>query len=373
MKPPAALNALVSSTQRPLLIEAHDDVAAVMTWLREFEDSPNTFTNYRKEARRLLLWSEQCRGKTLRTLSRDDMLDYQRFLARPMPEERWIGPPRPYDDPRWKPFNGPLKPSSIRQSLVILGALFQYLYDAGYLNANPLALARRSKRLLVDDRALERYLEQDVWDGVVDTLEQMPQDTPRDIAHYQRSRWLFHLLYLSGARRSEVARAVMGDIHLRNGLWWWRVLGKGNKVGDIPVSDPLLAALKQYRSSLGLTPLPLPGEASPLVCRVTGAGQYRCLSDKAIYLIVKQIFALAAARIRGTSPYLADKLDAASTHWLRHTSASHQLDAGIPLLVVSQNLRHSNIQTTRKYLHTEDDSRHAATQVLTIRKKHKDG
>lgn len=48
---------------------------------------------------------------------------------------------------------------------------------------------------------------------------------------------------------------------------------------------------------------------------------------------------------------------------LRHTAASHQLEAGVPLLVVSQNLRHASIQTTRKYLHTEDDARHQASQA----------
>ena len=63
-----------------------------------------------------------------------------------------------------------------------------------------------------------------------------------------------------------------------------------------------------------------------------------------------------------------DTLLAASTHWLRHTAASHQLDAGVPLLVVSQNLRHSTIQTTRKYLHTEDDARHQASQLHGLRR-----
>lgn len=68
---------------------------------------------------------------------------------------------------------------------------------------------------------------------------------------------------------------------------------------------------------------------------------------------------LAAER----EPAQAERLAAASTHWLRHTAASHQLEAGVPLLVVSQNLRHASIQTTRKYLHTEDDARHQASQA----------
>lgn len=38
-------------------IQAEDDWQAIQCWLTEFEDSPQTYRNYRKEAERLLLWS----------------------------------------------------------------------------------------------------------------------------------------------------------------------------------------------------------------------------------------------------------------------------------------------------------------------------
>jgi integrase len=68
-----------------------------------------------------------------------------------------------------------------------------------------------------------------------------------------------------------------------------------------------------------------------------------------------EIFRRAASSC--TNEETRERLLQASTHWLRHTAASHQLDAGIPLMV-SQNLRHASIQTTRRYLHSEDDARH---------------
>ena len=61
---------------RPKLIAAEDDVAAIMTWLREFEDSPNTLINYRKEAGRLLMWAGELRQKGLVQPNREDLLDY---------------------------------------------------------------------------------------------------------------------------------------------------------------------------------------------------------------------------------------------------------------------------------------------------------
>ena len=348
------------------LIQAKTDIDAVLTWLREYESSPHTFTNYRKEAERLLYWTQD-RGKTLGALSRDDLMDYQRFLANPQPAEKWVAPAKPRSHPDWKPFTGPLSASSQRQALTILNTLFKYLREAGYLAANPLALARLGKRRVPASPTIDRNLEPTLWQKVWSSLDTLPNDTPRAARQNARARWLLSLLYLTGARRAEVAQAVMGDIYPRNGMWWWRVVGKGNKVGDIPVGEDLLAALAQYRQHLGLGVLPQLGEQQPLVGRLSAKGQVMPLTDRHICGLVKAVFARTAAQCRATEPAMAAKLEAASTHWLRHTSATHQLDAGVPLLVVSQNLRHSNIQTTRKYLHTEDDVRHAATQALKLR------
>jgi site-specific recombinase XerD len=46
---------------------------------------------------------------------------------------------------------------------------------------------------------------------------------------------------------------------------------------------------------------------------------------------------------------------------MRHTSATHQVDAGIDIRIVKENLRHSMLETTMKYQHTESDSRYEET------------
>jgi integrase/recombinase XerC len=63
----------------------------------------------------------------------------------------------------------------------------------------------------------------------------------------------------------------------------------------------------------------------------------------------------------GADPVGADKLRRASTHWLRHTAATHQADAGNDLRFIQKNLRHASLETTAIYLHADDDRRHAAT------------
>lgn len=56
----------------------------------------------------------------------------------------------------------------------------------------------------------------------------------------------------------------------------------------------------------------------------------------------------------------AEKLRAASSHWLRHTAGSSLVNDGINLTHVRDTLGHSNLSTTSIYVHGEDDARHAA-------------
>jgi integrase len=111
-------------------------------------------------------------------------------------------------DPRWRPFAGPLSPSSERQSFVILNTLFAWLVTAGYLAGKPLSLSRQ--RAHKAKPRLTRFLEDDVWQAVKTSIDAMPRDTARVQEHYARARWLISLLYLMGLRISEVVSNPMG-------------------------------------------------------------------------------------------------------------------------------------------------------------------
>src|SRR6185437_13054697 len=115
-------------------IRADDDVAAIGVWLAEFAHSPHTFRSYRKEARRLLAWATRVRGKAVSSLTREDVLAYEAFLADPTPPALW-------DDEAARV--GPLSMHSQRQAMGIVGGLFTYLVNAGYLAGNPWTLRRR--------------------------------------------------------------------------------------------------------------------------------------------------------------------------------------------------------------------------------------
>jgi len=252
-----------------------------------------------------------------------------------------------------------LAESSCVQAHVILSNLFNYLVEAGYLGRNPFALKRgrsASARAIHD----ERLLEKDSIDYLFQWLESLPAETVREKQHAERALWIISLYYYTAARLREIPAARMADIRLIRGNWWFRVTGKGEKEGLVPVPQALLEALQRYRRFLGLTPLPSPGETTPLVCSVYG--ELKPVSAASLHKIIKAIMKAAADDARtALRPQVAANLEYATTHWLRHSAASHQLEAGLPLLTVSQNLRHAQIETTRRYLHTEDDDRHQAT------------
>lgn len=352
------------------LIDADNDLDAIKTWLSEYQDSPQTFRSYRKEAERLLLWGLIERGLPLSGLNRDDFIAYESFVADPQPQNKWCGPRFPRNSKKWRPFQGPLKPQSQRQALVIIQSLLNYLVEAGYLAANPLALRRRRlPKADNDEQIIERYLEKDLWDFLYNFIIKQTPETKREKDHYERNRYLLSLLYLLTPRVSEVANNTMGSFHERENKWWWHVTGKGNKTQRIPVNATMLDALSRYRSHLKLSPRPCVGEATPLILNITGT---KGITANMVYRLVKEICLLAANELQENDPIKAAKLLQVSTHWFRHTGISHQLDSGVDLLHVNKNARHSKLETTSIYLHTEDDDWHDDMSKHDVNKQYEE-
>ncbi|ODV43858.1 integrase [Cupriavidus sp. UYMMa02A] len=353
-------------------IAAADDLAAVAAWLARYANSPATLQAYRREVERLVLWATLQRGTPLSSLTHEDLLAYEHFLSDPQPAARWVlaaGKKLARSHPDWRPFAGPLSAASTRQAMVILNACFAWLTEAGYLAGNPLSLARRRRGPA--KARVTRYLSHALWDAVKEAVEAMPTDTDRERLHAARCRWLCTVLYLGGLRAAEVAGTTMGAFFCRRDArgierWWLEVIGKGSKPRLVPATDELVAELARYRLAHGLPPTPQPGEGHPLVLPVIGrANREKPLSRGALHLIIKEVFGMAAERLRARGPEWAaqaEVLATASAHWLRHTAGSHMSDGQVDLRHVRDNFGHASIATTSIYLHTEDDARHQATQ-----------
>lgn len=372
-------------------IRADNDLQAIAVWLADSAaDSPHTRANYRKEVERLLMWLAALpEPKAISGLTREDFIAYDWFLADPQPVERWVGKPVPRANPAWRPFTwhrtkkitrgengedivevalkGGLSEASRRQTFDVLRSLYSYLHNVGYLSVNPLAVKTRRRGGKAQRKSIVRFLDRETWYFLVDFIETLPRETKRDQQHYHRVRWLFYLLYLTFARRAEVAAAKMNDFYRdgRDGLWYWHVMGKGSKEREVPVSAELLAEYIAYRRFNGLPDTPGPRDDTPLVLSITGSSE---LTPKSVYLIVKEICTRAAHVLKETDPMKADTLEHATTHWLRHTSATHFVDDGGDLRVAQEKLGHGSIQTTMIYQHNEKTSMHEKSSRLKVRK-----
>lgn len=362
-------------------IAADTDRDALLAWLARFADNANTQANSRREAERLLLWAWVELGKPLSSLTHEDLLMYQRFLADPQPAERWVMPrgrKLPRNHPLWRPFAGTLSPASSRQALVVVNALFSWLVQAGYLAGNPLSLARRRRSKSAPRPS--RLLDAELWDVVKATINAMPLDTPRERATHARARWVFSLFFLCGLRISEIVGNMMGDFFSRDdrsgeARWWLEVLGKGDKTRLVPATSELMVELARYRRSLGLPALPQNGERTPLALPVSwhasakDSAAYKApqpLTRAAVHGIVKDVFELAAQRLTSAgdaSQARVERLRAASAHWLRHTAGSRMADGDTDLRHVRDTLGHASISTTSIYLHAEDDDRHRSIEA----------
>ncbi len=266
--------------------------------------------------------------KPLSSLTREDLLAYEAFLAQP--GEDWIDGKLPRRGGGRRLFDGPLSPNSVRHALGILSGLFGYLVAAGYLAGNPLAIRRQRKvGASIRRAAVDRYLDQGLWRFVLDFVERMPQTTVRERQHYERARWLMRLLHGAGLRATEAAQARAADLTQRRGKWWLHVVGKGGVEGDVPVSDELMSDFARYRVFHGLPPLPGPNETTPLVMSL-GGNRAHGLTSTAIYLVVKAVFVPTADALCSDDPAGADKLRRASTHWLRHYVPLRTMSAVLP-------------------------------------------
>ncbi|MCW3478902.1 site-specific integrase [Neisseriaceae bacterium JH1-16] len=320
---------------------------AIECWLATIEN-PHTHRAYRREAYRLLMWSVSFRRKAVSSLRVEDLRSFFDWLAVPERHPDW--------PVAWRLVNGPLRESSRRQAKIILQALFDYLIDAAYLAANPFRLLgkhQRGREAIAEgfsdegEVAVARWLEPALMNWLRGYLGGLPVATPRARARVERLHFLLGWLYRTAARRSELAGAQMGHIHFAQGLWLWRVRGKGGGVEDVPLDHEARQALVRYRRFRGLSDYPQRGEGRiPLVAALDGVSPVR---DLQVYASLKWLFRRAVPAAELVKPAWGEALRHASTHWLRHSIASHAAAAGVPVHLTAERLRHKSHATTQRY------------------------
>ncbi|PYM35442.1 MAG: tyrosine recombinase XerC [Candidatus Rokuibacteriota bacterium] len=213
-----------------------------------------------------------------------------------------------------------LEPASVGRKLAALRSWFRFLVRRGALQRNA-AREVRGPRL---PKKLVSFLPIDEATALVEGKALRGAARPRDLA-------ILELLYASGLRVSELAALTLDAVD-RAGRTV-RVLGKGRKERIVPFGASAARALEAYLADRAAT------RRGPLFTNHRGGR----LTPRAIHAIVRRS-AVAAGIARRVSP-----------HTLRHTFATHLLDAGADLRAIQEFLGHSRLSTTQRYTHVGAD------------------
>ncbi len=218
---------------------------------------------------------------------------------------------------------------SIARSLSAVRSFYKWMHHAERVEANPARGVATPKQ----DKYLPAYLDRAQIDLLFETAQLRAQDgrfeSARDLA-------ILELFYSTGMRLSELAGINRADIDLVAQVV--KVRGKGRKERIVPVGDHAQLALRNYE-----------GKRDELTKRL-GAR-----TERYAYFLARTGRRIAPRTVQQLVSKFLNAIDedaGLSVHSLRHTFATHLLDAGADLRAVQELLGHSSISTTQIYTHT---------------------
>lgn len=384
--------AVVAYLATTVAFDCEQEYQYAVSFLFSYSASPETFKAYRREVERLLQWCWFEAGILLRDMDREAFEAYLTFAF--SPPRHWIAlksVPRFtcqnghwQANTQWRPYLQRVSKVEKQLGAVQTGdynmrsgarkALFAgvstfctYLLQENYLSRNPVALLRQKSRFIVREQQtrITRKLTDLQWYNVLQVIEKLAQAQPK----YERHVFLLSCFYLLGVRISELATTPLHTPTMQDfsrdetGRWWFTAIGKGNKRREIAVPDALLVALKRYRQSRQLPPLPLRGETSPLLHNYKNTGG---LSIRQIRTLVQECFDKGiAALLEQDQEDAAYDLMAATVHWLRHTAISADVQHR-PRDHVRDDAGHESISTTDRYIDIDRTARHDSARYKSI-------
>ncbi|HDR1344272.1 TPA: tyrosine recombinase XerC [Pasteurella multocida] len=210
-----------------------------------------------------------------------------------------------------------LKECSLALRLSVLRRFFTYLVQQQDINVNPATGVSAPKQ--------NRHLPKNIDAEQVQQLLNNDSKEPIDI----RDRAILELLYSSGLRLSELQSLNLNSINTR--VREVRVMGKGNKERIVPFGRYASHAIQQW---LKVRILFNPKDEALFVSQLGNRLTHRAIQQRLEVWGIKQ----------GLSSHL-------NPHKLRHSFATHMLEASSDLRAVQELLGHSNLSTTQIYTH----------------------
>ena len=221
--------------------------------------------------------------------------------------------------------------SSIARKLATVRSFMKFLTLQGVLHANPAKIVASPK----PESRLPDFMTIDA----VTALMEAP-DAGTDTG--KRDRAILELLYGAGLRVGELVGLDMGDISIGEGLA--RILGKGRKERIVPFGSRAAEALQSYldvrgkRTKTGKSAKAAKDRVSAREAVLLNSWGGR-LTARSVNNILDHYVGQLAQRLK------------VHPHTLRHTFATHMLNAGADLRAIQELLGHESLSTTQKYTH----------------------
>jgi len=278
---------------------------------------------------RHLRLDENCSPETLRAYG-SDLGEFDAFLEKEIGGGREVEP-KQVDRLAVRAFLGELhrrqaKRSTVARKLAAIRSFFRYLKRQGKVAVNP----GKSVATPRQERRLPKQLSVDEMAHLVE----MPDDS---VPLGARDRAILELLYATGVRVSELTAVDFDDLDLGEAVM--RVRGKGMKERMVPVGSKAVEAVRSY--------LRRRGELEP---RMGSGRDALFLNFRGTRLNVRSVRRIVNRYIHECA--ITRKV---SPHTLRHSFATHLLDAGADLRSIQELLGHASLSTTQKYTHVSTE------------------
>ena len=215
-----------------------------------------------------------------------------------------------------------LQKSSVSRKMAALNAFFRFLVREGCVEGNPLAGLSAPRK----DQLIPVHLS-------VDEIFDLMSCQFRDDVKGRRDRAVLELFYSTGIRLRELTALNHEDVDFNQALI--RVRGKGRRERIVPVGVPALQALRSYLESRP-RPAALTESRDGRAPLLMGRNEQR-ISPRTVERII-------ARYVRGSG--IRKKI---GPHALRHSFATHLLDAGADLRSIQEMLGHKSLSTTQRY------------------------
>ncbi|MXY50327.1 MAG: tyrosine recombinase XerC [Gemmatimonadetes bacterium] len=214
---------------------------------------------------------------------------------------------------------------TIARRFAAVRSFFHYLCREGVVSSNPCVYLTTPKW----DRHLPRFLDKSQVEALLGQPDRGRLLGLRDVV-------ILELLYGAGMRLSELVGLDVGAIEMTEERI--RVIGKGDRERIVPLGGPALSALAAYMDVRPLLIKTGREDTAALLLNQHG----RRLTGRGVQYILGR-YGLRISQ-QGLTP-----------HMLRHTTATHLLDAGADLMAVKELLGHEQLSTTQVYTHVALD------------------